>query len=1346
MKFKKSSKLSKTCLGFLLSTTIIGSVASSISIPLTDNQNNSIDQQKTRNSEISLLANQETNKVSLSNDEISNELKNHSKNTYKNIYFDKNNSITTQETLMTNVGRKLQFRAQNWLMQQGNDRKYYSSLLNQVSGISTLNFNYINFENELLSLFENAIKSVWPTYKPTDVNEYFYQKNPVPHGGAGYTDLIMRDGWKKVQRPNGLLLTPGYGHLNGELYYITSKNDVYKQGDANDCWGKTLYSPNTKSVVNIGRQTVSGNGLIDSWDWNSGTLNQGNDLTETINDIKNNAYEKENFYIKNSSLKMDSLFFKLKDFSTDSFSGSSWRDGNKWVLKIFDNTDNSFFNQSNWNNLYGSMQYTNLNKWFSEDRNNHYFWTGNQNTTNRIDSINVDFSKLIEIDLEKTSSYYTNDNKVHKDSPKIYFGWNNQLMNALYEAYELANIVIDICENFNSIQATSKYAYEQIFLLLNDIYNQRTDLNKVKNYLNQIKNSDGMDWYYQTASPTYKATWSAILDKYNWNFNQPTITLVNPSNCANVVNQIMNWKVMWDYCLPVVFSNVIYCEIKSTGNDLWIDKKSQTKLFDGNTKKFVPLSIPNYGQQSQTHNNDVEIEIRNIYMYNPSANKRIAGFNTNNQTLKTNNIWNETDIDINVNKNISFNNANNSIKFNFAYNPQLQNVSSVETDKNTKALINIDAYFTNFYLNDVSPISNWDIQKEILLSLGLITMDEIANNPTAVEERIMEFLIDPIIKPPIDIDVNDPKWINYPELVLFEKEYAELMKKFRLYETGQISDSEFLKARKRIDGFGYCYLEMNTDIPLDYFLDPLVYKKLIEDRSIIFDKDYTNPNIKMYKYYVKATFNYLPLEIDNLDQYLTINYSNSLSQIDDIKEVNTKMNDYENDLFDIQKDFINKQNQFKQIQLSIEELDNWLTSEINKFLEENPDLNNQYNEILKECDSQINAINKNIQELYKKFEDNNDWESKGFILELYKEFDYQNLLNDLRNAYLNKIDLLNKLFEDPKFDKLKSTLNTKTIKIKNEINFLISEIQSNILTIENISTDIKNQINFLKSINYLDYEDQLIFTFDTTKMQKDSCNHEASSYHFIAQRNEIYKYFYVTKEDFVAKLNHVIQSKYNFNPNIKVNQFFGYDWEKPNEIYNDLDSLGDGSIYTFNYNQTTEEEKRGAINKWIFKYTIKKTTDINIQDSKTRANQVLSQKELVRQAKQILDSSLAKANKNIDLSNLVLSYFNDLKNIATDQLDLITNSDTNFFPNSQEINKALNTIDKHLASYQNIVVKESKINPTALGLTIGFSIVGIILLIGLIFFIKSKRKPKFKEINKDDENAMVDFMSRQGVE
>lgn len=763
----------------------------------------------------------------ITNNDISNDFRSFANKTDFQLFNTNNLDLKYENLPIGTSNNFLKLRAQVEYFQNFKDNYWVSNNLNHVdSNIPLLSFNNtgnMNYENKFQNLVDQAIGSVWST-GDNDM--------PIPAKVSGQQGTFSIP---KSSIPSNI----GSNALYDYERNLNNTKQLFGSSQNNNESRKWNYY-SVLSNANIWSTIWTG--------WGFNPVRRG-DKTSLKNTILKKL-QPSNLELSNNSFKYSNLTYKVPVINEliANIEGASWQDAH---FKLFDNSLPKFQT--------GTVRNRSLNDWYN---NNYVDFTrdnpikrdalGNFNTVNKVENIYVDFSKLLKIDDNLTTAYATSTNDAWTTSnpPKLVFGWNTELFGALKEVSLLAQWVKSFYNHWSQISNYSPVLKANFERLINDIYNERINNVGVTNYIQRVRSSNGVNNTYNSA--TTKASYAKVLSNNNWTLHTQDHS-VNSWGLTNIVNDLQKQAFVYDYVLPQVFKNDIYANYQIQGSSEWVSNELNTKIFDGATKTFKSISMIDYGVARKTYNNDVSMFLKNFYMKDVNTKAIIAGTNNvnNNTTLSA---WNIANVSGSNNRTKSSYDGNNAaLKVTWKWNPGLNIVNSVTTNTKTRAL-DTPWYFVNqfFGYGDVA------IEKREWLDFT----NKVLKLPTKANGQ-----------PAIDIShsfswarVTSSQSASYPELA---KSSALASKYSKLIGD---SDKAYYDARRELDNLGYIYLDVESAIPLNYYLSNAEYERLQKDNTFIANGKTSDGN---YKYFVKYSFKAKPLKLADLAKYVTISFSSS---------------------------------------------------------------------------------------------------------------------------------------------------------------------------------------------------------------------------------------------------------------------------------------------------------------------------------------------------------------------------------------------------------------------------------------------------------------------------------------
>lgn len=769
----------------------------------------------------------------ITNNDISNDFRSFANKSDFQLFNTNNLDLKYENLPIGTSNNFLKLRAQVQYFQNFKDNYWVSNNLNHVDSdiplLSFQNINSMNYENKFQNLVDQAIGSVWST---TD------DDMPEPWKASSQQGIfeIPRNSY-----PDRVGVNIGNHGFSPYIRDLSHTKQLFGPSQNNNESRKWNYY-SVLSPANIWGDM----GLV----WNINPVKRGN-KTNLKNKIINKL-QPSKLELSNNSFKYSNLAYKTPEINEliGTIEGQAWQEAH---FKLFDNSLPKFQT--------GSVINRSLNDWYN---NNYIDYTrdnpikrdalGNFNTVNKVENIYVDFSKLLKIDDNLTTAYATSSNDAWTTSnpPQLVFGWNTELFGALKEVSLLATWVKSFYNHWNQISSYSTGLKANFERLIDDIYNERINSVGVTNYIQRVRSSNGVNNTYN--SGTTKAEYSQVLSKNSWTLHTQDHS-VNSWGLTNIVNDLQKQAFVYDYVLPQVFKNDIYANYQIQGSSEWVSNELNTKIYDGSTKTFKALSMIDYGVARKTYNNDVSMFLKNFYMKDVNTNAIIVGTGNqnNNTTLSAWNIANVSNSNTKTKSSYDGNNA--ALKVTWKWNPGLNIVSNVTTNAKTRAL-DTPWYFVNqtFGYGDVA------IEKREWLDFTnkVLKLPTTATGASAID----------ILQSFGYARATGSQWASYPELV----KSSELASKFSVLNIDGNFNKEYYDARRELDNLGYIYLNVESRIPLNYYLSNAEYNRLQKDNTFIENGKTSNG---LYKYFVKYSFKAKPLKLADLAKYITIKFSSS---------------------------------------------------------------------------------------------------------------------------------------------------------------------------------------------------------------------------------------------------------------------------------------------------------------------------------------------------------------------------------------------------------------------------------------------------------------------------------------
>lgn len=727
---------------------------------------------------------------------------------------------------ITQSDKSFSLNAQMNFLQNENWVNYNSNNLNSIrfDNIKSLSFNKNKTwtNNNLNNAIEQAIKSVWSTntkYMPR-IKKWMFKGGEFwgPEQQADYNYNPNNNDTFNIKKTRDLF---GPSLLHNETrkwnyYSISTNTDIHASH-----W---FTSPNPLNLTNINEVVKN-------------TQKHFKNVGSEIN-LNNSQFAYSGF-----AYEFPKINLQMPKTAPNSSGGTITA-----TLNLFDNTLPQFQNKT--------INNKSMNDWYTSNSSD-YMWKdnvdqvlGKSNTLNKLENIWVDFSKLITIDQNNTTNYSNSTNDVWTNLiPKIQFGWNTELFSALKEVSNIAKWSIIFYDNWTKISDYSNQLKLNFSNMVTDMFNEKIGQNEIEKYINKVKSSNGINNSYLISNKT--ANYSNVLKKYNWNFNH-TNGSVGTLGIGNVANKMQEKAFVYDYIIPQIFKNDIYAHFQIEGENTWNTNELNTKIFDGKTKSFKSINMIDYSVAKKKLDNNISMYLKNFYMKDSNTSQIIAGKNnvTNNNTLNASNIVNLAKSS--SNHKISYDSSKEAMKITWKWNPGLNIVSSVNTNKNTRAL-DTPWYFVSQFGTDPNIVTK---DKWNDLTINSLKMPDLNSINGSYSFEI-----------PKNLSIQ---WNKFPELIKF----SELYKKFNSLFINSKGSKEYYDAKRELDNLGFVYLTVESKTPLNYYLSDTEYKRLQQDNTFIENGKDGN----FYKYFVKYSFKSKPLKLQDLSKYLTIQFTSSNEQ------------------------------------------------------------------------------------------------------------------------------------------------------------------------------------------------------------------------------------------------------------------------------------------------------------------------------------------------------------------------------------------------------------------------------------------------------------------------------------
>lgn len=1328
--------------------------------------------------------------TSKSNEDITSDFKNslNSNVTFNSI--DPNNQFINLHNPKANENFEL--RAQMVYNQNTYKRNFVSNITNHYSPTKLSSFEINNTKNDLYNIIWNTFLSVYPNkidYKMNtnynSINEEYETWLNIPF------NKINIDNFTNIQEYINKNKTDSrfwFNNLNSQYKYKINSTSIdtfanietifQVDGSANEDFLRGDRYTFEPSYVNPETRQYSWWSFSDRKNASSSTNKDktnnifSNNIVEIqnqFNSIYNNIFTSSTKLIENEKFTLNT-----KSFITNYQLGNS---NDKYL-------GNKIYNDVKINNNDTSVAfrvYDNSTQNFQDHNFDKYFNTtiyqyptdikkepdgakiGNFGTRNMLSQIQIFLNELINIDANNTSDE-TNNGKVWTTAPKIKFGWNLDLLNNIYEAKQIADIVYKIYQNFDTIYNFNgnQELAKNVNKLLNDIYFGKIGLERINQYLDQLQNSNGTAMAY-IASDNNNNTVDYIVNagKYGWNFgianNNGTISFIDSitGKTNDKWNEIFDMNIIYNYVLPQIFQNNIYVDYTSTGSNV----VNTVKIYDGNTCSWEEFYINDYGSQVENLNNNVDVNIKNIYM-KTIDNVLIAGQGSNNKTLNLNNIYNiATNRELNsyigdVQTNIKFN-AKNELVFNFKYNSQFLNSN---TGNNTIDVIDKKKTIANFSGTVSSILGAWgnygsaiisqdEIRKQVLLNLPDNVKNEWNNINENTDQSILNIISPSNLVQDTTLENFVPSEIvnNHADL----KNYNDLLTKYSKYMSiangtsrpqGNMTYEEarqlYFDYSYQLDNLGYFYKTISFYKPLEYYIAPDKWQEYESNGTFISNGTQQYAGSTYYNYIVKLSANYKPIDKDNLAKYVTISSIKS-----EVAEEAT-VNEYMNQLETVNKSLIDSQVKIQLLKKKIIGLDSeieYINSQteilFNQYLNDNPELKAQYESVVESIDKNINEQIDIFEQAYNDFDSIDDYVGSGVKQYLNKTFKYDEYLDNLLNAYKTKLESLNSLFESTTIGEY----------ILNQVTSMINNVKSSIETIKNeLNTELDNLYTTwdqsydielkMKKFNELNYVDKFNISFNLEQMYKDTNNPWYKSRYYLCDQQKLANFFYYfDMNNFGKKLDQIIFDATNivthlgFDDNLNFKFADSIVTESNEKEWCEYAFSDISQIYKMIYDETVNRIfiNINCINRTILKTKNQMNDDIN-----------RVKKEIDSINKKIVSNNNLFHNNANDIRSYLLlldNKTNDLNNINVDNVIPIINQTNN---NISDIQNAIN-------NYNDFQVSKWKWNSGVMaGIIIG-SIVGVGLLIGLVIYLSSLKRHKTKPIPKADKIALDKALEEQ---
>lgn len=1351
--------------------------------------------QKSQNNQNIELNNVQTMNISsgLSNDDVTSDFKNslNSNVTFNSI--DPNNQFVNLHNPKANENFEL--RAQILYDSHEHSRNFDSFITNHYktnTKLSSFNNNFTNYQfndtlyNTMLSVYpnKNLYKDAVGWVDTTGFNGFSIDRKNIDISGYKNLDDYLNNN-KNDSRfwyldVNNKTYTKIWGietDLNSDKIFFIGKQAPSPRAIAGDEWFQnksyTYFQP---SYINPeSRQTwlwsVEDRSNGEITDWNGSKNNFHSDINKIKNEFYNRVnkiYSSNEKSIINSKFKLKTNSFLIKNQIPDS---GDYRNcgtimltdtnSTQSYLRIYDNSVDSF--QGNWTD-----QYWNYSRNFDYSKVDEFNGAkiGNFDTRNMLSQLNIDLSELINIDSNITDNETTNEGKVWTSAPKIQFGWNLDLLNSIKEAKKIGDIVYKIYQNFDKIYHFNgnQELAKNVNKLLNDIYFGKIGLNIINEYLDQLQNSNGTAMaYIASNNKNNSADYIVNAAKYGWNFgianNNGNISFINTysGKTNNKWNEIFDMSIIYNYVLPQIFQNNIYVDYTSTGSDV----VNTVKIYDGNTCSWQPIYINDYGYQAEHLDNNVNVNIKNIYMKTVD-NVLVAGTGSSNNSLNLSNVYNiATNSQLNSNivseqDNMNFN-AKNELVFNFKYNSQFKNnnlgnnsITTIDKNKSLTSFNGTVSSIVGAWGFEPAIISQEEIRKQALLALpenvkNEWKIDENQDNNVYLDQVSQAQVVQDI---GVDGNVSEETINAHPDL----KTYYDILTTYNYYmgiATGTFSppwgsDMTYYEARVKyyeyayeLDKLGYFYKTISFYKPIEYYIAPSKWEEYQNDDTFIENGTQDILGRTYYNYIVKFNANYKPIDKENLSKYIQI--SDVKSQIDEeatISEYNSQIEAINKSIIDSQVKIQLLKKQIVGLDSEIDYINSQMEILFNEYLNNNPELKAQYESVVESTDKNINEQIDIFEKAYNDFDSINDYVGSGVKQYLNKTFEYDGYLDNLLNVYKNKLDSLNSLFKTTGIsDYILNQVTSLIDNVKGKINLLKDDLNNELSNLNNLNRQNLNLKQNIENINKLNYVDRLNISFNLEQMFKDTNNPWYKSRYYLCDESMFANFFYYFDSNDLGKiLDQLILEKtgivthLGFNENLSFKFKDNFTNESEQKIWYES---GYGSAWSQTYNMSYDE-----INNKLF---------ININNiNATILNSRSQMSDDVDRVKKQIDSINKKITSNSNLFNNNVNDINSyllLLNNKTNDLNNINSE--NVIPVINQTNNNISDIQNAIDNYNDFVVSKSKWNAGVMaGIIIG-SILGVGLLIGLIIYLSSLKRHKTKPIPKADKIALDKALAAQ---
>ena len=257
-------------------------------------------------------------------------------------------------------------------------------------------------------------------------------------------------------------------------------------------------------------------------------------------------------------------------------------------------------------------------------------------------------------------------------------------------------------------------------------------------------------------------------------------------------------------------------------------------------------------------------------------------------------------------------------------------------------------------------------------------------------------------------------------------------------------------------------------------------------------------------------------------------------------------------------------------------------------------------------------------------------------------------------------------------------------------------------------------------------------------MASNSRNNDTNSFYNVLSENKLSDYFYVTKNQFVNELNSLIKSKTNVDPKLTTT----------NILYNANGITEGNNTYSYTFSRTGD--KLTSLVQNIENKEVTETIhEVNVNNPKIKESDVGFYNETLSIANSNDATSLladiatykkALQTNQTTLANNITKLSNNLESL-NDQANNINkyNNSASLYPDYVATEKALEQVKNELNNYEPTIFSGTKLNATLIAIV--SSVIGllIIVIIGLIIFIKSKHQAKSKDPTQTDVDSIEEY-------